>query len=98
MWLVLFVGVIFLVDAALIGGIPLMLVAAKRPKLGLLVSIIIGISVIIDGTMNFDGISYPRSYPLRFIGVPAETFPLSLVLIIVSIAACLWAAFRDTGH
>jgi hypothetical protein len=87
-------GVILLLDTALIAGIPLLLVAAKRPKTGLACAVVIGVLVVIDGTFNFDSVSYPKAYPFRLIGLPASVLPLSLLIIFASIAICGWAVNR----
>lgn len=87
-------GGIFLMDAAIIAGLPLALVAAKRRGLAFLCSIIIGALIIVDRTINFANLSYPKAYPFRLIGLPAEVFPLSLFLIISSIAFCGWMLSR----
>jgi hypothetical protein len=87
-------GAIFLLDATLIAGVPLLFLIAKRPFAALFCSVAIGALVIIDDTINFDGISYPKTYPLRLVGLPASVMPLSLLIIFASTAICGWAAGR----
>lgn len=89
------IGSLLLLDAAIIGGIPLILIAIKRPKSALLLSIVIGGLVIVDGMKNFDEISYPKVYPFRLLALPAGVLPLSIFLILATIGLCLWAVDRD---
>jgi hypothetical protein len=88
-----FGGIIFLVDAALIAGIPLLLLLCKRPGLALASSVLIAALVIIDAEVNFDSVSYPRS--MLFLGLPADVLPLSIFVILATAALCMWALLRD---
>jgi hypothetical protein len=91
--LFVFAGAIFLTDAALIAGIPLLLMLCKRPGLALGSSVLIGALVIIDSVVNFDSVSYPKS--MLFLGLPADVLPLSVFLMLATAALCMWAFLRD---
>jgi hypothetical protein len=86
-------GAILLMDAALIAGIPLLLILCKRPGLALTSSILIGVLVIVDAEVNFDSVSYPKS--MLFLGLPADVLPLSIFIVLATATLCLWALLRD---
>ena len=90
--LFVFAVAILLTDAALIAGVPLLLILCKRRGLALASSVLIGALVVIDNQVNFDGISYPRD--MLFLGLPTEVMPLSILLILATITLCMWAFIR----
>jgi len=86
-------GMIFLMDAALLAGVPLLLILSKRSGAALASSVLIGALVIIDNEVNFDSVSYPKS--MLFLGLPTEVLPLSILIILATVALCMWAFLRN---
>jgi len=86
-------GMIFLMDAALIAGVPLLLILCNRPGSALASSMLIGALVIIDNEVNFDSVSYPKS--MLFLGLPTEVLPLSILIILATVTLCMWAFLRN---
>jgi len=86
-------GMIFLMDVALIAGVPLLLILCKRPGSALASSVLIGALVIIDNEVNFDSVSYPKS--MLFLGLPTEVLPLSIFIILATMTLCMWAFLRN---
>jgi hypothetical protein len=90
-----FFGVIVALDAVIIMGLPITLVLLRRPTSALAAAIAITAAVIVDYNWNLPEISAASLGAMGLVGLPAQAMPLSMGLIVATLAACGWAFTRD---
>jgi hypothetical protein len=89
-------GVILAIDALIIMGLPLALVLLRRPLSALAAAVAITAAVIVDYNWNFPEFSAVSLGLVGYVGLPAQVMALSIVLMIATLAVCVWAVTRDT--
>ena len=87
-------GVILVIDALIIVGLPLALVLFRRPRIALVVALAISAGVIFDYNWNFPEFNAVELGLVGMVGLPAQVMPLSLALMFATLAMCGWAVAR----
>jgi hypothetical protein len=80
--------VIAALDAVVLVPLPALLILKQKPGMAFAACMIMLALLVIDHLVNFDGITYP----FRLLGVPTETLPVSIVILVGTgaIAAKEW--------